>query len=839
MNTRHKSRQSSIKDPKIGIKQKKSVGKSNQTIQSNEKMETRSKVKSKDEILNELQIKRLFQTKSVNKKAISNNELNNLQKEDEKKAQKRKDKVEQPQQSQQKLKKTSESKKDVIKLTKKQLEVINQQKLQKKSDIDEQIKAEKVKKESNKHQTSQHNQKICKGKIDEITINSSSDEREVSDFQIPLSVYSDDEQAINIDRNSVDTNINQGQNINIMKRGRPRKNSQGIKKTYSSSQQKQKGSQKEVKSLTTSNRRTRSQNSQQLIEYKSGHTKSISNSTNKKFGKSIQKMESKEKLDSDKNSTDTQIENQKRKRARKFNLEKIENEIVQGKETDQQKTPKKRGRKPKQQDEQINRRNLKEMQQLQHDEKQQKKQSSLESLKLSLTSESFKNQPLILQKKPAKKEQRVEDKNYQKINVRPDQNFYDQAIEMLQEYSLPEEIPCRENEKQQILEFINEGLKNNGISNCLYISGVPGIGKTASFLEVIKKLQKEKKDQFTFIHINAMNLSNPENLYYILFKAIIGEPCSSKQKAIQILTEFFTSGKIPKKYNSQYGTKVDNKNKVILLDELDYLVTQDQELLYNLMEWPHHKYSKLTIIGIANTMNLPEILMNKIKSRMGGRRLVYNQYNHKQIQEIITTRLMKEEKVKEVFEDKAIEYACRKIAISSSDIRKTLKVLRKAVEICQIENFQDPDISKVTIPMIQKAYNQLYSSPILYSIQKLQFHHKLMVLSIALENKHRGIAISYLSESYTRYSNMLSNLGQKLSINQNQMKMILNQLSVLNLLQLKEKEIVKDTQLVGLNVNKNHYCHVSDIQITSNFTVDDVTNSLKEDEVYSKFSHLF
>lgn len=42
------------------------------------------------------------------------------------------------------------------------------------------------------------------------------------------------------------------------------------------------------------------------------------------------------------------------------------------------------------------------------------------------------------------------------------------------------------------------------------------------------------------------------------------------------------------------------------------------------MEWPHHKHSKLTIIGIANTMNLPEILMNKIKSRMGSRRLVFN-----------------------------------------------------------------------------------------------------------------------------------------------------------------------------------------------------------------------
>lgn len=59
------------------------------------------------------------------------------------------------------------------------------------------------------------------------------------------------------------------------------------------------------------------------------------------------------------------------------------------------------------------------------------------------------------------------------------------------------------------------------------VSGVPGIGKTASFLEVIKKLKTER-DDFTFIHINAMNLSNPENLYILLVKEITGMTSCSK-----------------------------------------------------------------------------------------------------------------------------------------------------------------------------------------------------------------------------------------------------------------------------------------------------------------------
>ena len=156
------------------------------------------------------------------------------------------------------------------------------------------------------------------------------------------------------------------------------------------------------------------------------------------------------------------------------------------------------------------------------------------------------------------------------------------------------------------------------------------------------------------------------------------------------------------------------------------------------MEWPHHRESRLTIVGIANTMNLPEQLMQKIKSRMGSRRLVFNQYSHKQIQTIVKARL---ETVSTVFEPSAIDFACRKIAISSSDIRKTLKVLRKSVEICQKEQ-----TDRVAIQHIQEAYTLLYSSPSLNAIKKLGFHHKLLILSLALENKHRGLPIAYLTE---------------------------------------------------------------------------------------------
>jgi origin recognition complex subunit 1 len=48
--------------------------------------------------------------------------------------------------------------------------------------------------------------------------------------------------------------------------------------------------------------------------------------------------------------------------------------------------------------------------------------------------------------------------------------------------------------------------------------------------------------------------------------------------------------------------------RVLLIDELDALVTKKQTLLYNLFDWPCHSHSRLLVIAIANTMDLPEKL---------------------------------------------------------------------------------------------------------------------------------------------------------------------------------------------------------------------------------------
>lgn len=86
------------------------------------------------------------------------------------------------------------------------------------------------------------------------------------------------------------------------------------------------------------------------------------------------------------------------------------------------------------------------------------------------------------------------------------------ALSCLQESWLPKQLLCRDSEKETIRDFILEGIENKGQAQSLYISGVPGLGKTACLMEVIRELQ-EKKTEFSFHYLNGLKLQKPENLY--------------------------------------------------------------------------------------------------------------------------------------------------------------------------------------------------------------------------------------------------------------------------------------------------------------------------------------
>ena len=59
-------------------------------------------------------------------------------------------------------------------------------------------------------------------------------------------------------------------------------------------------------------------------------------------------------------------------------------------------------------------------------------------------------------------------------------------------------------------------------------------------------------------------------------------------------------------------------DSVVLMDELDQLVTAKQDMVYNFFNWPTLVGSKLVVLAVANTMTLPKrVMTGRVRSRLG------------------------------------------------------------------------------------------------------------------------------------------------------------------------------------------------------------------------------
>ena len=283
------------------------------------------------------------------------------------------------------------------------------------------------------------------------------------------------------------------------------------------------------------------------------------------------------------------------------------------------------------------------------------------------------------------------------------------ALSALELSAVPEVMPCREKEKDAITSFILSGVKNGGCTSALYVSGLPGTGKTATVHEVVKSIRHMQKQKqvpaFRYIEINGLKLTVPDEAYTVLAKEIIPEfGAMSTAKASQALDAYFS--------------RSDSKRQVtvLLVDEIDHLMTKKQQLLYSLFDWPQRNYSKLVVVGVSNTINFPEMLLPRIQSRLGKERVLFHPYSRDQIDTIIRQRLSEAN----VFDSNAIEFAARKVASVSGDVRRALQLCRRAVTICSRN--QCPFVSMEHIIMAVKEIDarlHCHAVTTLSSIQKL------------------------------------------------------------------------------------------------------------------------
>ena len=174
--------------------------------------------------------------------------------------------------------------------------------------------------------------------------------------------------------------------------------------------------------------------------------------------------------------------------------------------------------------------------------------------------------------------------------------------------SVPAALPCREEEFSTVYSHLEAAI-TDGSGSCIYISGTPGTGKTATVREVVAQLNAsvmaEELDDFIFVEINGMKVTDPHQSYSLLWEALRGDRVSPSH-ALELLEREFSTPS-PRRVPC-----------VVLMDELDQLVTKNQSVMYNFFNWPGLRHSRLIVLAVANTMDLPErTLSNKISSRLG------------------------------------------------------------------------------------------------------------------------------------------------------------------------------------------------------------------------------
>jgi origin recognition complex subunit 1 len=249
---------------------------------------------------------------------------------------------------------------------------------------------------------------------------------------------------------------------------------------------------------------------------------------------------------------------------------------------------------------------------------------------------------------------------------------YRQARAVLHVSSVPSSLPCRTAEFETVFTHLSAAI-TEGTGTCIYISGTPGTGKTATVREVVSQLNAavlaEEMDDFIFVEINGMKVTDPHQAYSMLWEALKGDRVAPSH-ALNLLEREF-SHPSPRRVPC-----------VVLMDELDQLVTKNQSVMYNFFNWPALRHSRLIVLAVANTMDLPErTLSNKISSRLGLTRITFPGYKHTDLMEIISSRLANVPG--SIVDPDAIQFASRKVAAVSGDARRALDICRRAVEIAE------------------------------------------------------------------------------------------------------------------------------------------------------------
>ena len=236
------------------------------------------------------------------------------------------------------------------------------------------------------------------------------------------------------------------------------------------------------------------------------------------------------------------------------------------------------------------------------------------------------------------------------------------------------QIPIgREFEHSYIQNQIEKFIKF-GNSNILYISGVPGCGKTYTVNYILNNLGKQIIKTF----VNCTVLTQKTQIYKEILKTF---PCNVNKNTsgLQELRSHFL---------------VEKCKHLIVLDEIDFLMNRNEKVLYNLFDLVHLPESNVFMILLSNTLGK---LSSKVESRIGNNRLEFKPYSAQQIENIMRAE-----------DDTSIsvvnKFIAKKVASATGDYRKAVDLIKTKPKNIKEANLNIKDYYK---SIIREFYDKL------------------------------------------------------------------------------------------------------------------------------------
>ncbi|KAI1132454.1 P-loop containing nucleoside triphosphate hydrolase protein [Nemania abortiva] len=257
------------------------------------------------------------------------------------------------------------------------------------------------------------------------------------------------------------------------------------------------------------------------------------------------------------------------------------------------------------------------------------------------------------------------------------QTVYHHARQLFSRSADPGQLIGRDDERRHLTEYLQR-CKSSTPSGCIYVSGPPGTGKSAMVNEVSEALAQSTSIKKAYV--NCMSIKSSRDLYETLLEQVSDPSDFPEGDAATILQKLLMPRK---KSTSVY---------LVILDEIDHILTLDLESLYKVFEWSMQKTSRLMLVGIANALDLTDRFLPRLKSRnLKPELLPFLPYSATQIKAIITSRLkslVTEGSQLPFIHPAAIELCSRKVSSQTGDLRKAFEICRRAIDLVEMETKQ-------------------------------------------------------------------------------------------------------------------------------------------------------